>query len=204
MDWLPRITIFDALVVVLCLGFLARGIWVGFIRQISFFLALILGFYLTGQFHSEFYKLALPFLDNPQVVFFGTYVILFVVIYFSVMLIGLGLRKVMNITFLGWFDRTLGGLFGLAKGVFLACLLFLTLNSFLSGSSNFLRNAVCYPVLSATSQFFLALIRDQELRAKFMPKEPAIKEEPALPPVVPLPGKKSAPPPQPGKRGILL
>ena len=124
MDWLPRITIFDALVVVLCLGFLARGIWVGFIRQISFFLALILGFYLTGQFHSEFYKLALPFLDNPQVVFFGTYVILFVVIYFSVMLIGLGLRKVMNITFLGWFDRTLGGLFGLAKGVFLACLLF--------------------------------------------------------------------------------
>jgi len=217
MNWLNSITahltLFDYLVILLLLGFLARGIWIGFIRQISVLIALVAGFVTAGQLHADFYHLLLPYLHHTLITFLLTYIILFGLIYGGVVLLGLGLRKVVTLSLLGWFDRTLGGLFGLAKGFFLAILLFMVLANFVSGGNRVLREAVFYPVLERSTAILLGLIKDHDLREGFLPREPAIPPDAPPPPPTPPEGEspsaeEPAPPEKapeyPPREGILL
>ena len=100
---------------------------------------------------------------------------MFLLFFFLIKLVGLGLKKVMDITLMGWFDRTMGGLFGFIKGVFFTSLLFIMVASYLSGSNKYLKKSLSYPVLSKSSQGLLALIQDKKLRSYFIPREPAIQ-----------------------------
>jgi membrane protein required for colicin V production len=178
MDWLSGITAFDVLIFVIFIGFLVRGVMIGFIRQISSLVAMIGGFALAGYFDNEFYRLILPYIDNSHIAFFLTYILLFVAFFYLIKLVGLGLKKVMDVSLTVWFDRTVGGLFGLIKGIFFTSLLFVFIGSFLSGSNNYLKKSISYPVLSSTSNVILSFIQDHDLRSYFKPKEPAIKLSP--------------------------
>ena len=178
MDWLSGITAFDVLIFVIFIGFLVRGIMIGFIRQISSLVAMIGGFALAGYFDNEFYRLILPYIDNSHIAFFLTYILLFVAFFYLIKLVGLGLKKVMDVSLTVWFDRTVGGLFGLIKGIFFTSLLFVFIGSFLSGSNNYLKKSISYPVLSSASNVILSFIQDHDLRSYFKPKEPAIKLSP--------------------------
>lgn len=175
MDWISGITAFDVLILILFIGFLARGIWIGFIRQISSLIAMVGGFILAGYFDNEFYRLILPYIDNSQAAFLITYILLFVAFFYLIKLAGFGLKKVMDVTLTPWFDRTIGGIFGFVKGVFFISLLFVFLGSFMSGSNNYFKKSVSYPLLSSTSNIILSFIQDHDLRSYFIPKEPAIK-----------------------------
>ena len=175
MDWLSGITAFDVLVLILFLAFLARGIWIGFIRQISSLVAMIGGFSLAGYFDNEFYRLVLPYINNTHTAFLITYIVLFIAFFFLIKLAGLGLKKVMDVSLTVWFDRTVGGLFGVIKGIFFISLLFVVVGSFLSGSNNYLKKSITYPFLSNSSKVILTFIQDHDIRTYFIPKEPAIK-----------------------------
>ena len=175
MDWLSDITAFDVLVLMIFVAFLVRGVWVGFIRQISSLIAMIGGFALAGYFDSEFYRLILPYIDNSHTAFLITYIVLFIAFFFLIKLAGLGLKKVMDVSLTTWFDRTVGGLFGIAKGIFFVSLLFVVTTSFMSGSNNYLKKSISYPFLSSSSKAILTFIQDHDIRSYFVPKEPAIK-----------------------------
>ena len=175
MDWLSEITAFDVFALLIFVAFLVRGVWVGFIRQISSLIAMIGGFALAGYFDSEFYRLILPYIDNSHTAFLITYIVLFIAFFFLIKLAGLGLKKVMDVSLTTWFDRTVGGLFGIAKGIFFVSLLFVVTTSFMSGSNNYLKKSISYPFLSSSSKTILTFIQDHDIRSYFVPKEPAIK-----------------------------
>ena len=174
MERLAAVNAFDILVLVIFLLFLVRGIWIGFIRQISSLLAMLGGFLLAGYFDNDFYRFLLPYFSDSHTAFLITYFLLFVVFFFLIKLLGLGLSKVMDVTLAIWFDRTVGGLFGVIKGIFVASLIFIVTTSYLSGSNKYLKKAVTYPFLARSSKVILAFIRDYDLRSYFIPKEPAI------------------------------
>jgi membrane protein required for colicin V production len=178
MDWLAEATAFDVLILVIFLAFLVRGIWIGFIRQISSLIAMVGGFLLAGYFDNDFYRLILPYLDNSHIAFLITYIVLFIVFFYAIKLAGLGLRLVMDLTLVTWFDKTVGGIFGVIKGLFFISLLFVVISSYLSASNNYLKKSITYPYLSESSKVILAFIRDNDLRSYFIPKEPAIKLPP--------------------------
>jgi membrane protein required for colicin V production len=175
MEWLSQATAFDIVAVLIFLVFLVRGIWIGFIRQISSLLGMIGAFALAGYFDKDFYRLIMPYLEDSHTTFLLSYFLLFLLFFYLIKLIGLGLKKVMDITLTGWFDRTMGGVFGLIKSVFFTSLLFIMIASYLSGSNKYLKKSLSYPVLSKTSQGLLALIQDKQLRSYFIPREPAIQ-----------------------------
>jgi membrane protein required for colicin V production len=175
MDWISDITAFDVFALLMFVAFLVRGVWVGFIGQISSLIAMIGGFALAGYFDSEFYRLILPYIDNSHTAFLITYIVLFIVFFFLIKLVGLGLKKVMDVSLTTWFDRTVGGLFGIAKGFFFVSLLFVITTSFMSGSNNYLKKSISYPFLSSSSKAILTFIQDHDIRSYFVPKEPAIK-----------------------------
>ncbi len=175
MEWFAEVTAFDILVLIIFLAFLVRGIWIGFIRQISSLLAMIGGFLLAGYFDNDFYRFILPYFNNPHVAFLITYILLFIAFFFLIKLAGLGLSKVMDITLTPWFDRAVGGLFGVVKGIFITSLIFVVITSYLSGANKYLKNSISYPFLAQSAKIILASIRDYDLRSYFIPKEPAIQ-----------------------------
>jgi len=175
MEWLAEATAFDVLVLLIFLAFLVRGVWIGFIRQISSLIAMVGGFLLAGFFDNEFYRFILPYFDNSHTAFLLTYILLFIAFFFLIKLIGFGLKKVMDVTLTAWFDSTVGGLFGVIKAIFFISLLFVVVTSYMSGSNNYLKKSISYPFLTKSSQIILTFIRDYDLRSYFIPKEPAIK-----------------------------
>ena len=175
MEWLAETSAFDVLVLAIFLAFLARGIWIGFIRQISSLLAMLGGFLLAGYFDNEFYRLILPYFNDSHTAFLITYILLFIAFFFLIKLVGLGLTKVMDITLSTWFDRAVGGLFGIIKGIFITSLIFVVITSYLSGSNKYLNKSITYPFLKQSSKVILTFIRDHDLRSYFIPKEPAIQ-----------------------------
>jgi hypothetical protein len=81
----------------------------------------------------------------------------------------------MDITLTSWFDRTVGGLFGVIKGIFFTSLIFIVVSSYLSGSNKYIKKSITYPFLAQSSKVILTFIRDHDLRSYFIPKEPAIR-----------------------------
>ena len=165
---------FDTIVLIILLLLLARGIWIGFIRQIASILALVLGFVVAGRFYGQSAALVIPFINNRQAGFLIAYSIIFLLVFFAIHLLGLGLKKVARISLLDWFDRTLGGIFGLAKGVFVASLLFMTMAAFLSDSDSIFKKSFFAPWLKQSSEFITHVIKDKNLRSDFLPRQPAI------------------------------
>ncbi len=177
-------TAFDAIILIIFLLFLARGIWVGLIGQLAFLAALVLGYAAAGIFYGQASRLLLPLIHNPQATFIITCILLFVVAYLLTILLGKGLTKVMEISLLGWFDRTMGGVFGLTKALFVSTLLFTFLSGFVAGPRPFFSKARVTPYLSACSNYLLTWVRDNDLRDRFVPKQAAIS--PLLTQPVPL------------------
>ena len=164
----------DAIIVIILTVFLGRGIWTGFVGQIASIAALVLGFVVAGRFYGESASLVIPFVNNKQAGFFIAYILLFIVSFAGVILFGMLLKKVMQLSLLGWFDRLLGGVLGLAKGVFVSCIVFMGLALFISGASPFFNKSFFYPYLENSSRIVVSVIKDKELRHDLLPQKPAI------------------------------
>jgi membrane protein required for colicin V production len=166
----------DGIVIIILMVFLIRGIWVGFIRQIASILSLALGFIVAGRHYGDYAHLVSPYISNQQVGFFVTYLVIFLLVFGAVILGGLLLKKVMSISMLGWFDKTLGAFLGAGTGVCLCCLVFMGVGIFISGASPFFTRSVFFPYLDQASQFMLKIVKDSELRSNLLPQQPAISE----------------------------
>ncbi len=182
-------TALDIGVVMVTVFFLVRGAWIGFVRQLAFLAALLLGYLAAGRYYPDLSQ-RLTAIGNPQLRFVLTYALLFLATYVLTMLLGVGLKKVMQVTFLGWFDRLLGASFGLLKAGFLATLVFMALTGILSDRSPVIEKAWVSPYLDISAKWLASIIKDRNLRQELLPHQPAITDF--------LPGPAPAPPPKPG------
>lgn len=168
-------TALDIGVIVVSVLFLVRGVWIGFVRQIAFLLALFLGYIAAGTYYPSWSQY-LSRIGNPQLRFLVTYALLFFGTYVLIMGLGLGLKKVMHVSFLGWFDRMMGGIFGLAKAVFLSTMVFMALTGIFSSSSVFIQKSFLGQYLTISAQWMTSIIKDRDLQQELLPKKPAISD----------------------------
>lgn len=166
-------TALDIVVIIVAVFFLARGLWIGFIRQIAFLLALSLGYVAAGTYYPTWSQ-HLSQIDNPQLRFVVTYALLFFTTYVVIMLLGLVLKKVVQISFLGWFDRLMGAVFGLAKAVFLTTMIFMVLTGIFSDPSPFIEKAFFTKYLTISAQWVTSIVKDKDLQAELLSPKPAL------------------------------
>lgn len=164
----------DSAIILIISLLTARGVWTGFVRQLSFIVALVMAFIVAGRFYFYFSGFLGGFITTPQLAFLVTYLLLFCLVYLAVIFSGLGLKKFMKVSMLGGFDRLMGGMFGMGKGMFILILIFMVLAGLLSNSATFLRKSYFYPVLNGGSLVVMSFINDPDLRSRFKPREPAI------------------------------
>lgn len=169
------LTSFDVIVALIFLVFIIRGVWIGFMRQFTTFLALVGSYWLAGRYSGQLMPYVQQVVENPKVVFLASFALLFLVSALIFILAGKVLRRVMEITLLGWFDRFLGLLLGGVKGALVAVLLFMILASSLSASNDLIKKSLSSPYLSQGAEMVRKIIHDPEIRKQFVIREPAIK-----------------------------
>ena len=177
MDNAFHLTGFDFVIIALLLLFTLRGLWIGFLRQITTMVALLVGYVIAGQYHDKLFPFLRGLTDNPHAVFWISYVILFGMTYVVTMLLGKGLAKVVELTVAGWFDKLLGGILGVAKACILIVLLNMVLSGVLAPENSMLRNCQFYPYVNQATEVFRSLIKDDTMRQAFLQKKPAISEK---------------------------
>jgi membrane protein required for colicin V production len=181
-----NMTGYDLVIIALFAFFMARGIWVGLLGQVTVIVALYVGYLVSGQYHDKLFPFLRGVSENPQVVFLLAYAILFFCTYVATMLIGKGLTRVVQLTIAGWFDKVLGALFGAVKALILAILLHMLLTTFLAPDTPLLSKCQLCPYLSQATTLFQGVIKDDKVRQAFQKKVPAISDKIVAPAVVPV------------------
>jgi membrane protein required for colicin V production len=172
---LGDLTSFDVIVALIFLVFIIRGIWVGFMRQLTTFLALVGSYWLAGRYSGQLMPYVHQFVENPKMVFLASFALLFLISALIFILAGKVLHRVMEITLLTWFDRFLGLLLGAVKGAVVSIFVFMILASSLSASNDLFNKSLSSPYLSRGAEVVRKIIHDPKIREQFVPKEPAIK-----------------------------
>lgn len=177
MITLSDITSFDVIVVLIFLLFIIRGTWIGFMRQLAIFLALIGSYLLACAYTGQMMPSVSNIIENPKAVFYISFFLLFLFGTIFMLLTGKVLKLVMEVTMATWFDRALGFVLGFIKGAFVTSLIYMAMNSSLVSSGELLKKSLTSPYLEKGAEVIQKAIRDQDLRKLFSPKEPAILPE---------------------------
>lgn len=177
MPTFAELTYFDLVVACIFLFFLVRGLWIGCVRQLAAFFALVGGYYLAGQYADAILPLTERFVDNPKLTFLVSLGLIFIVAAIVFTLIGKVLHRFLQITLLGWLDRLSGLGVGAVKAAVVASLLYMFLASSLSATNELLRASCSTPYLRQGSELLRSFIDDPRLRKYFAQKEPAILSE---------------------------
>jgi membrane protein required for colicin V production len=177
MENVFNMTGFDFVIIALLLLLTLRGLWIGFLRQITTLVALVVGYVIAGQYHDKLFPFLRGLSDNPHVLFWSSYVILFGITYVLTMLFGKALANVVELTVAGWFDKLLGGFLGFVKAAVLIILLNMVLSGVLAPENKMLRSCQFCPYVSQATDYVRSLIKDEKLREALLQKKPAIAEK---------------------------
>ncbi len=169
-----EITAYDTVVIVILTLLGLRGIFLGFVKQITGLIALYLGYIIAGQYHEQLFPFLKDFITAPKIVFLVSYGILFVATCIVVGVLGKLLCYVVQLTVTGWFDRLLGFFFGLAKGVIVVLLVHMVLGAFLAPDNKMLKVCAACDLLNKGASFTRQVIHSEEVRDSLRQKEPAI------------------------------
>ena len=101
MTVLNQLTSFDVIVLLILLAFVVRGGWIGFMRQLAAFLALVGSYWLAARYTAQVTPYVRDLINNPKLVFLAGFGLLFVVSAVAFLLAGKVLHRVMEITLLG-------------------------------------------------------------------------------------------------------
>lgn len=144
ISWLDIILI----VIMLVSGFLAmvRGFTREVLSIFSWAMAAVAALYLTPRY----FEVLLPYIDNPsiaQIVFAAG---VFIVTLIIVSLITFRISDKVLDSRVGALDRTLGFIFGLARGFLLVAIVFILFTALARDQPEWVRNARSYPLLQRT------------------------------------------------------
>lgn len=160
---------FDMVIIVI-LGFcLIRGLFRGLIKEVSSIIAVLAGFYAAYTYYTEFARLLSGWISNPTYLNIISFMILFCGVFFLISILGVIIKYVLNIVFLGWVDRICGGGFGLVKGVLIISVILMALTTFLPKGSPIIKNSLLSPYITVVSEN-MARVVSKEMKGEYKAK----------------------------------
>ena len=115
--------------------FVIKGIFRGFFREISSLAGIIFGFLVGNHHYPQMSMLLKPYIPFENSLPLVSFIILFFLVFIFFNLLGILLHHLFKRLFIGWFDRGLGTLFALIKGVIVSYLLIVLLTFFVPSGS---------------------------------------------------------------------
>ena len=166
---------FDIIIIVILGYSLVRGIFRGLVKEVSSIIGVLGGFYAAFTYYTILAKFLSGLIKETAYLNILSFLIIFCGVLIIVGILGVIIKYLLNIAFLGWVDRIGGVGFGLVKGILIASILFITLTAFLPKGSAFLKNSMLAPHVSWASEK-MAKIVSKEMKQDFTAKLGELKK----------------------------
>ena len=166
---------FDIIIIVILGYSLVRGLFRGLVKEVSSIIGVFGGFYAGYTYYKALGKLLSSIVHDVTYLNILSFLIIFCGVLIVVSVLGVIIKYLLNIAFLGWVDRIGGVVFGLAKGVLIVSVLFISLTAFLPKGSVFIKKSVLAPHVSWVSEK-MANVVSQEMKQDFMSKLGELKK----------------------------
>ncbi len=166
---------FDIIIIVILGYSLVRGIFRGLVKEVSSIIGVLGGFYAAYTYYNKLAKLIASLIRETAYLNILSFLIIFCSVLIIVGILGVIIKYLLNIAFLGWVDRIGGVCLGLVKGILIASILFITLTAFLPKGSAFLKNSMLAPHVSWVSEK-MAKVVSKEMKQDFTAKLGELKK----------------------------
>ena len=168
---------FDMLIIIIVSFCLIRGLFRGLIKEISSIIAVLAGFYAAYTYYPLLSKSSLlsGWIHNHAYLNIISFMAIFVFIFIMISLLGVLIKLLLKIAFLGWVDRLFGAVFGFSKGILIVSVLLFMFTSFLSKGSPFVGNSLLSPHVTTVSETMSTFV-SSDMKKGFESKLTKLKE----------------------------
>jgi membrane protein required for colicin V production len=160
---------FDILIIVILGYSLVRGLFRGMVKEISSIIGVFGGFYAAYTYYMVLAKLLSGLIHDISYLNIISFLIIFCCVLIIVSVLGVIIKYLLNIAFLGWVDRIGGLVFGIIKAILIVSVLFISLTAFLPKGSSFIKNSVLAPHVAWVSET-MAKVVSKQMKQDFMTK----------------------------------
>jgi membrane protein required for colicin V production len=171
---------FDMAIVAILSYCVIRGIFRGLIKELSSIIGVLAGFYAAYTYYAGFAGFFSRWITSESFLNITSFLIIFCTVFFLVSIVGLVIKYVLNIAFMGWFDRICGAGFGLLKGVLIISILLIIFTAFLPQGDPIVRNSVLSPHLTLVSEK-MAKVVSKDMKDLFSSNIKALKKSWKIP-----------------------
>ena len=166
---------FDILIIVILGYSLVRGLFRGLVKELSSIIGVLGGFYAAYTYYQVVAGLLSRLIHDISYLNILSFLIIFCGVLIIVGVLGVIIKYVLNIAFLGWIDRIGGVIFGVLKGILIVSILFITLTAFLPKGTAFIKNSELAPHVSWISEK-MANVISKEMKQDFNAKLGELKK----------------------------
>ncbi len=164
---IPDFNWLDILLLIIMSVLFIRGLWTGFSRAVATLLGALAGFWAgVNYFHVIAVRLS-AFIENEITRSLVAFFIIFIVVYLLFTLAGIVIHGFFKLIRMGWFDRFLGGVMGLAKGAVISGGILFLMTLLFPDNSPVLRQSVLYPTFSNMARVMSGMV-PENMKGKFM------------------------------------
>jgi len=148
----------DIAIVIIGCYCLLRGVFRGIIKEVASIIGVFAGFYAGYTYYPLLQPLLQKWIANATYLNLIGFIAIFCAVFIIVSLIGVLIRYLLNIAFLGWIDRFFGAVFGAFKAVLIAGVILIALTAFLPKGAPVIRQSKLAPHITIVTETLAQLI----------------------------------------------
>jgi len=137
---------------------LIRGIFRGLVKEISSIIGVLAGFYAAYTYYPALAGLLDRWITSAAYGNLTSFMIIFCLVFILISIVGIIIKYLLNIAFLGWADRICGAGFGMIKGVLVAAVILISLTTFLPAGALLIRNSITAPHITPVSEGMVKVV----------------------------------------------
>ncbi len=157
---------FDILIIIILVYCVVRGLFRGLVKEVSSIFGVLGGFYAAYSYYPQVANLLTRLIADEAYRNILAFLIIFCCILILINVLGIIIKYLLNIAFLGWVDRVFGLLFGMTKGILIVSVLFIILTTFLTKGAPVIKNSLLAPHVMLVSEN-MAKVVSADMKKKF-------------------------------------
>jgi membrane protein required for colicin V production len=166
---------FDILIIVIFGFCLVRGLFRGLVKEVSSIIGVLGGFYAAYSYYIVVAKGLSRFIADAAYLNILSFLIIFCLILIIINILGIIIKYLLNIAFLGWVDRIFGVLFGMIKGILIVSVIFIILTAFLPKGASIIKSSILAPHVIWVSEN-MAKVISKDMKRDFSDKLEELKK----------------------------
>lgn len=166
---------FDILIVIIFGFCLIRGFFRGFIKEMSSIIGVLGGFYAAYSYYMDFAELLSGWILDKSYLYIFSFLIVFCGVFLIISILGVIIKYILNVAFLGGLDRICGAGFGIIKAILIVSVLLIALTAFLPKGAPIVKDSTLSPHVSFIAEK-MAKVIPKDMKHQFVSKIEKLKK----------------------------